>query len=89
MARSKFANAVKSERNWKSSAFSHAANLVCESTLDVDRGLRTVVIDTLDSHRELLDYEEVQELLSSANGLALALLQRVVREDSRRLRGFY
>ena len=50
----------------------------------MDQGLRAVVVETLNKHRELLDYEEVQELLVSGNGLALALLQMVLREDGHR-----
>jgi hypothetical protein len=81
LARKKFADAASFERNWHSSSFPYAANLVCESTPDVDKGLRTVVIETLNQPRELLDYEEVQELLGSRSGLALALLQTVLCED--------
>ena len=81
LARDKFLDAAQSERNCKSSSFAHAAEIVYKSPWDKDHGLRVVVIDVLNQHRELLGYKEMQELLISGNGLALALLQKILRED--------
>ncbi|KIX05919.1 uncharacterized protein Z518_03893 [Rhinocladiella mackenziei CBS 650.93] len=79
LAREKFANAAA--RDWKSKAFAYAAGLVCKTTPSKgDVGLRKVVIDTIDAHQELLNYEEFQELLDSGNGLAWELLKLICRQ---------
>ncbi len=63
LACDKFTNAAA--RDWQSKAFAQAAELTCETTPKVDVGLRNVVVATVNSHRGLMEYEEIQELLDS------------------------
>ncbi|KAK5080168.1 hypothetical protein LTR05_008774 [Lithohypha guttulata] len=72
-AKQKFEEAVV--QDWDSQAFAYAAELVFSTTPNSDRGLRTVVTKTINMHRELVNYEEVQRLLDSGNGMAWALIQ--------------
>lgn len=73
LAKVKFEEAVL--QDWESLAFAHAAELVFETTYHSDQGLRSVVISTIDQHRSLVNYEEVQNLMNSGNGMAWALVQ--------------
>ncbi|KAK5093979.1 hypothetical protein LTS08_008763 [Lithohypha guttulata] len=73
LAKQKFEEAVV--QDWDSQAFAYAAELVFSTTPNSDRGLRTVVTKTINTHRELVNYEEVQRLLDSGNGMAWALIQ--------------
>jgi hypothetical protein len=75
LAKTKFVEAVSED--WESKSFAHAAELVFDTPPKSDRGLRTVVIETLNQHRDLLDYQEIQDLLDSGNGMAWALLKAV------------
>lgn len=78
LAKTKFENAAADD--WETSAFAHAAGLALETTPPTDNGLREVVVKTLNEHRGLMDYEEIQNLLDSGNGLAWRLLQVVLRD---------
>ena len=73
LAKKKFAAAAI--HDWDTTAFAQAALLAFTTTPTVDTGLREVVIDVLNDHRDLLEYEEIQVLLNSGNGLAWALLK--------------
>lgn len=76
LAKAKFSMAA--EQNWKSEAFVRAAELAFRNTPSSDLGLRSVVISTLYKHRELTDYEEVQDLLDSGNGIAWRLVKALL-----------
>lgn len=76
LARVKFAEAAS--KYWDSEAFASAAELVCETT--VDTGLRHIVVDTVNAHRELMEKKEMKALFDSGNGLAWELLQLVIRQ---------
>lgn len=73
VAKAKFEEAVLED--WKSPAFAYAAELVFSTTPSSDQGLRSIVIDTINKHRELVKYEEIQNLLDSGNGMAWAFVQ--------------
>ena len=75
LARTKFAYAAI--KDCKPQAFAYAAGLVCETTPKTDVGLRNVVFETMNDHRELLDYEEIQQLLDSGNGMAWDLVKEI------------
>jgi len=81
VARAKFA--APAAEDWKLKAFALSAGIVCETTPKVDKGLRRVVVEILNEYRELLDYEEIQELLDSGNGLAWEMLKTVCEQQAR------
>lgn len=76
LAKAKFTKAV--EHSWRSEAFVQASRLAFENTPSSDLGLRSVVVNTLHRHLELMDYEEVQELLDSGNGIAWQLVKALL-----------
>ena len=80
LAKAKFSKAAL--QNWKSAAFVRAAELAFQNTLSTDLGLRSVVLRTVHEHLELTDYEEMQNLLDSGNGIAWQLV-KVLRSESR------
>lgn len=77
LAKTKFEQAVL--QHWFSRAFAHAAELAFSSTHPSDRGLRDVVVSAINQHRELVNYEEWQNLLDSGNGVAWTLVQVLLR----------
>lgn len=77
LAKAKFEEAVL--QDWQSRAFVHAAELVFSTTHDSDQGLRGAVVSTINEHRELINYEEWQNLFNSGNGMAWALVQILLR----------
>lgn len=81
LARQKFKRNVAD--GWNTPGFASAAEIVYESTPKADNGLREVVVNTLDRHRELADKGEIEKLLDSGNGLALALLKVAWKNSDR------
>lgn len=73
LARTKFEVAVR--QDWNSQAFACAAEQVFESTLSSDQGLRSIVVTTIDQHRELVTCDEFRNLLHSGNAMVLVLIQ--------------
>lgn len=53
----------------------YAADLVFSITSNADQGPRSIVTNTIDQQRQLVDYAEIQSLLDSSNGMAWALVQ--------------
>ena len=82
LARTKFEDAAI--QDWESQAFARAAELVFTTTPSSDLGLRSIVIKTINQHRRLVDYEEIQQLLDSGNGMAWALIQVLLGNDADR-----
>lgn len=80
LAKTKFEEAVV--QDWDSQAFAHAAELVFTTTPSSDQGLRKIVIKTMNQHRDLVNYEEIQNLLNSGNGMAWALVQVLFGDQS-------
>lgn len=76
LALAKFSNAA--EQNWRSEAFVQASRLIFEDTPTNDLGLRAIVVKIMHNHKELMDYEEVQELLNSGNGIAWHLVKSLL-----------
>lgn len=76
LAEAKFTESA--EKSWRSEAFVQASQLVFETTPSTDLGLRSVVISILHEHRELMTYEEVQDLLDSGNGIAWQLVKALL-----------
>ena len=79
LAQSKFDEAVK--ESWMSEAFVRSAELAFSNTPSDDFGIRSIVINTLNDHRALIGYEEVQELLGSENGMAWQLAKVVIKQQ--------
>jgi hypothetical protein len=73
LARNKFAEAAS--QDWNSSEFPLAVQTVYTSTPENDHQLRSVVVETITRHRELLKREEVERLVKEINGLAFGLLK--------------
>lgn len=83
LAKTKFSTAAA--QNWRSEAFVRAAGLAFKNTPSSDFGLRSIVIKTLIKHWELINYEEVQDLLDTGNGIAWQLVKVLLsRPESRR-----
>ncbi|KAI0096202.1 hypothetical protein GGR51DRAFT_553681 [Nemania sp. FL0031] len=59
---------------WDADGFLEAAREAYLSTVEADRGMRDIVVDTFCARRELLDQEETQELLKEVGLLAYDLL---------------
>lgn len=80
LAKAKFEQAVL--QDWESQAFAHAAGLAFDTTHSSDKGLRSVIVKTINQHRELVNLEGVQDLLKSGNEMAWALIQVLLADRS-------
>jgi len=80
LAKAKFEQAVL--QDWESRAFAHAAGLAFDTTHSSDQGLRSVIVKTINQHRELVNRESVQDLLKSGNEMAWALIQVLLADRS-------
>lgn len=78
-AKAKFQEAASND--WKSPSFAYAADLVFSTTPSSDQGLRQIVTNTIDRHRELVEYAEIRSLLDSNNGMAWALVQVLLSSE--------
>lgn len=55
------------EQHWNSSEFAQAAYEVYTSTVESDKGLRDIIVQTLHAHPELLDKKEVQAVAKKSS----------------------
>lgn len=85
LAKVKFQAAVS--QDWQNLAFAHAAELVFSTTPASDQGLRSIVIQTINQHRDLADCKEIQALLDSGNGMAWELVKVLLADQPRPLEG--
>lgn len=76
----KFQEATSND--WKSPSFAYAADLVFRTTPSTDQGLRQIVTNTLEQHRQLVEYAEIRSLLDSDNGMAWALVQVLLASEA-------
>jgi hypothetical protein len=60
-----------------STGFIHAVQIMYESTPKGDNGLRDVVVETINQHRDLMKDSEIENMLEELNGLAVGLLKVV------------
>jgi hypothetical protein len=51
--------------------------IVYESTPKSDSGLRDIVVETINQHRDLMKDSEIENMLEELNGLAVSLLKVV------------
>jgi len=65
---------------WSSPSFPLAARHTFSTTPADDKGLRTVVSETIANHMELMEEPWVNELLGEFNGLARGILEAGIRE---------
>lgn len=79
LSRLKFAKAAAIR--WQSREFVSAVQIICETTSKADMGLRNVVANTVNAHRELMDNKEIQKLFDSGNGLAWELVKVIYRQQ--------
>jgi hypothetical protein len=75
LAREKFATVAT--RDWNKGGFAHAVQIVYESTPKSDSGLRDVVVETINQHRDLMKDSEIENMLEELNGLAVGVLKVV------------
>jgi len=73
LAQEKFARAAA--QDWNTAEFAHAVQIVYESTPESDSGLRDVVIETINQHRDLTKDSKIEDLLEEFNGLTVGLLK--------------
>jgi hypothetical protein len=73
LARSKFT--TQAAVHYTTAEFAQAMELVYESTVDSDRGLRDVVIQAFRSHPELAQREDVEDVVRETPGLAWELFR--------------
>lgn len=76
LAKTKFEQATKED--FSAQSFAYAADLIYNKTLEHDRGLRNIVVKTLNCHRALIKYEGIAALLKSGDGLAWELIQALL-----------
>jgi hypothetical protein len=51
--------------HWNNEEFSQAANEVYTSTIESDRGLRDIVVNTVCQHPVVMDKEDIQDVVKS------------------------
>ena len=78
-AKQKFAS--RASVLWRTKDFVNAIKVVYTSTLPSDTGLRDIVINTIASHKELLDFPEVEDVLKMYPDLGFQVLQACTRKD--------
>jgi len=73
LAREKFASVAV--RDWNKRWFAYAVQIVYESTPKSDSGLRDVVVETINQHRDLMKDSEIENMVEELDGLAVSLLK--------------
>jgi len=67
------------QKSWNNPAFAESARLVYENTMESDRAIRNVIVQTAsDNIKALLDRGEFVELLNSHGELATEILKKLV-----------
>ena len=65
---------------WNDPCFPVAAHHAFSSTLDNDKSPRNIVSSTISKHMELVDKPEIKALMIEFNGLALGILEEMIKE---------
>lgn len=68
--------------HWAKPEFVSAVEIAFTTTPDEDKGIRSIVVDTLSAHREIIAKPEMEELMESLNGLAYAVLKLMTSNGS-------